>query len=149
MFVFKPFTASGITPEKRTMAYILVVEDNEPVRKVLCALLEDAGHMTAEAANGEEAEDRLRNETFDLVVTDLYMPEKDGLALIRQIRRENPDLGIIAVSGGTESLVAQMTPSLTIAELLGCVAVFSKPIDPTPFLQTIDDFLSRQTPAPA
>lgn len=82
------------------MSHILLVEDVEVVRRVLRRMLERSGHDVAEAGDGRQALERLATEAFDLVITDIWMPEMDGIALIGEAKRRNPRVRIIAVSGG-------------------------------------------------
>ncbi len=82
------------------MTRILVVDDEELVRETLCTMLEDAGYETIEAANGVEALHVFDQHEVDLVVTDIFMPEKEGLETIAELRQKKPDVKIIAISGG-------------------------------------------------
>ena len=81
---------------------ILVVDDHPIMREVVCQILEDAGHFVREAAEGHEALRKLSCARFDLVVTDIVMPEMDGIELIGELQRRYPDIRIIAMSGGSE-----------------------------------------------
>jgi PAS domain S-box-containing protein len=80
-------------------ARVLVVDDDDRVRDVLVGMLKLAGHRADHAPNGREALLRLENETFDLVFTDLSMPDVDGWALAEEIRRRWPQLKIVMVTG--------------------------------------------------
>ncbi|MDH5396297.1 MAG: response regulator, partial [Gammaproteobacteria bacterium] len=82
------------------MANVMVVDDEESVRKLFKDILSDSGHVIIEAANGEEAVEVIKEMSVDLVVTDLVMPEKSGLELIMDIAENHPGMPIIAISGG-------------------------------------------------
>ena len=82
------------------MACILVVDDEEVVRVTLRQMLEKAGHQVFEAENGVEALRVFEKREADLVITDIIMPEKEGIETIMELRQRKPDLKIIAMSGG-------------------------------------------------
>src|SRR3546814_16338180 len=82
------------------MAVILVVEDEPLVRDTIRLSLETGGYQVIIAADGREGIAMLRNNTVDVVVTDLIMPEQEGLETIRIIRRDYPQTKVIAISGG-------------------------------------------------
>ena len=82
------------------MARILVIDDEELARFTLREILEAAGHEVVEAANGNEGTAFQRANPCDIVITDMIMPEKEGLETIVELKGEYPDLKIIAISGG-------------------------------------------------
>ena len=82
------------------MARILIIDDEEPVRLLLRQMLERAGHEVTEATEGDEGLEAYRRAPTDLVITDILMPKKGGLAAIAELRREFPTARIIAMSGG-------------------------------------------------
>ncbi|GAB4265767.1 MAG: response regulator [Deferrisomatales bacterium] len=82
------------------MAYILIVDDEAPVRAMVRQMLERAGYEVAEAPDGEQALHRFRERPADLVITDILMPNKGGLVLMKELRSLAPDARIIATSGG-------------------------------------------------
>ena len=81
------------------MARILLIDDEEDLRSLLRRLLEQRNHVVHEAADGNKGLDQLRRGDFDLAITDLVMPEKQGLETICDIRAAHPGLSIIAISG--------------------------------------------------
>jgi CheY-like chemotaxis protein len=83
------------------VARILLVEDDEAVRDILKKALVSSGHEVEEAENGNVALAAYRRQPCDLVITDLVMPEKDGLETILELRRMNPAVKIVAMSGET------------------------------------------------
>ena len=82
------------------MASILLVEDDSDVRTLLRHALERAGHTVTEAWNGRDGLEQYKRVPWDVVVTDILMPEKDGLALIRELKRLDASVRIIAMTGG-------------------------------------------------
>jgi CheY-like chemotaxis protein len=82
------------------MARILIVDDEAPVRKLLRAILERAGHDVAEATDGEDGIRRYLEQPADLVIVDILMPRKGGLSAIKEIRAQFPQSRFIATSGG-------------------------------------------------
>jgi len=82
------------------MARILVIDDEELARFTLREILEAAGHEVIEASNGNEGTAFQRANPCDVVITDMIMPEKEGLETIVELKGEYPDLKIIAISGG-------------------------------------------------
>jgi DNA-binding response OmpR family regulator len=104
------------------MKRILVIDDDKLVRETIVDTLIDDGHTVESAENGIEGLRTLRSAPFDLVVTDLYMPEKEGIEIIVEIRRDFPSVKILAVSGGE-------TGQLTVAKLLGADKTLRKPFD--------------------
>ena len=104
------------------MARILVVEDDFQDYFLLYSLLNGEGHKTYHASDGEEALKMYQEQDIDLVLTDLQMPNLDGLELIETLLDMNPDVAIIAVSG-------KGPQGLEEAKTLGARAVVSKPVD--------------------
>ena len=82
------------------MARILLIDDDPLARNILRQILELDGHMVVDAANGAVAMQRWSEQPADLIVTDILMPEKDGLEVIRGLRRQCPQLKVIAVDHG-------------------------------------------------
>jgi len=74
------------------MARVLLIDDDPLVRNILRQILELDGHMVVDAANGAVAMQRWSEQPADLIVTDILMPEKDGLEVIRELRRQCPQL---------------------------------------------------------
>ncbi|MEK7407135.1 MAG: response regulator [Acidobacteriota bacterium] len=114
---------------------ILVVDDDADVRLVLRRMLEGAGHEVIEAPNGKAAMAECRSQPVDLMITDIFMPEQEGMETISQVRREYPHLKIIAVSGQTSALYLKMT------KLLGAQATLEKPLRMEKVLETVKEVL--------
>lgn len=105
------------------MADILIVDDQAEIRRVMCQALEGAGHTVAEAEDGGKALERLRTGRFDLVITDMHMPDVDGLELTRVLRLRPAAPKIIGITGDDKV-------NLDVAEMLGAKATLSKPFTP-------------------
>jgi DNA-binding response OmpR family regulator len=106
------------------MAKILVVDDNELVRATTRTILESAGHDVRDAHDGDSALKIVASTPFDLILTDIVMPNKEGIGLIIELRRSNYKGAIIAMSGG-----GKIGPSdlLTMARKLGANDCMPKP----------------------
>ena len=106
------------------MATVLVIDDDREVRDFLVTVLERAGHVVTAASNGRDGVAKFREEPSQVVITDIIMPEKDGIETILDLRREHPDLKVIAISGG-----GRTTPEnyLHSARLLGADKAIRKP----------------------
>lgn len=122
---------------------ILVVDDDGPTRAQLRRTLEEAGHTVVEAANGREALGLYDPEAIGLVVTDVFMPELDGLATIMALRKIDPAVKIIAISGPTPRLLETF---LDTARVLGAVRTLEKPVDPFELIGAVQGVLAGGTP---
>ena len=105
---------------------ILVVDDQKMMQDVVARALRRAGYFVVTASNGQEALEKFHSFSPDLVITDVVMPEKDGIELTKAIRSLNPDVKILAMSGydGTN-----VTDFLSIVRHLGADDVLGKPFD--------------------
>lgn len=115
-------TANRLDPDGKIMAKIVLIDDEPLIRSVVADVLKHAGHAVALAADGKEGVALLRSCAADLVITDLVMPEMEGIELIRQLRREFPALKIVAISGAGDS-----DAYLKAARILGAHATLAKP----------------------
>lgn len=116
------------------MAFVLVIDDEEMVRATLRAYLEGAGHQVQEARHGGEALPLAQRRRPDLVVTDIIMPEKEGIETILELRRLDGKLPILAISGGGRTGNLDF---LGIARKFGAVEVLSKPFTRDVFLAAV------------
>lgn len=107
------------------MARILVVDDNEPFRKALARIIASLGHSVVEAGDGQEAVEVLRAAPVDLVMTDVYMPDMDGIEFLLHLQEHHPDIPVVAMSGGG---AASKDFVLEDAQQLGAAAVLPKPL---------------------
>jgi len=122
------------------MPRILVIDDDTAVRTTVRHLLERAGYEIVEAGDGKDAGPLLGS--VDLVITDLLMPEVDGVDLLGMIRREGRTVPVIAMSGGGK---VDSKSYLEVARALGAYATFAKPFDLEHLLATVRDALASRT----
>src|SRR6185437_2681543 len=120
------------------MKKILVIEDNAIVRNTMMRILQAAGYDVVTANDGLEGVALFRQETPDLVISDIIMPQQEGIATIRQILAESPGTKIIAISGGGR---IGNTDFLQIARKMGAVDALPKPFDPDDLLGRISTYL--------
>lgn len=125
------------------MATILIIDDNDQTRRLIREILEQAGHTVHEAPNGEDGLHLVRQHPTDLVITDILMPEKEGLETILDLRQEFPHIKIIAISGGTERAHVNI---LDIARKLGAHKTILKPFEIQPFLKEVTEVLQSDLP---
>jgi DNA-binding response OmpR family regulator len=122
------------------MTRILIIEDEVDVRKVVRKFLETKGYEVLEADNGAMGLDIFHRERVDLVITDIIMPQMEGLETIQKLRRHSPDVKIIAVSGG-----GRVGPDnyLNLAKKFGASSTLEKPFDMKQLVQTVEELLSN------
>ena len=123
------------------MTRVLIIDDEELVRVTLRQALELAGYEVAEATNGNEGVKLALGDPPDLVITDIIMPEKEGIETIAEIRREHPSMKIIAVSGGGR--MGKMD-FLQIAGKLGADRTLPKPFDPDDLVAMVQELLGAR-----
>jgi CheY-like chemotaxis protein len=128
------------------MALIMVVDDDRHVQLALRQIVESAGHSAIEAGNGQEAIEMFEEYRPDLVITDIFMPQTDGIETIRAIRRCQPDARIIAISGG---YVGSGWNYLGSVVVLGADLALQKPFTVSQMTAAIDRLLSRPVAAMA
>ena len=113
---------------------VLVIDDNSDIRESLRWLLESEGYLVSLAANGVEGLRLQRKEPADLVVTDIFMPEQDGIETLWKFREEFPNVPIIVMSGGG---AARGTDYLVVARELGAKKTLRKPLDPRELIEVV------------
>ncbi len=121
------------------MARILVIDDEEQLRIMFRESLERVGYQVMDASNGKLGLKLCQEEQFDLVITDILMPEKDGIETIGEIRRYFPETKIIAISGGGRRLKANDV--LHTASILGAQCTLFKPFKLEELLSAVSDLL--------
>jgi CheY-like chemotaxis protein len=118
------------------MTSILIIDDDRQVRLMLRRRLMQHGYEIAEASDGNEGVRLYRETPTDLIITDLIMPEKEGIETIIELRRDFPDVKIIAISGGGTNNSEQY---LNIAKNLGARYTFAKPVEIEELLKAISE----------
>lgn len=121
------------------MANVIVIEDEASIRRLVTRILGRSGHEVREAANGRDGVALHRAEPADVVITDMFMPEQDGIETIQQIREFAPTTPILAMSGGGSR---GNTDALGDAELLGADRILMKPFSPEELEQAVAELLN-------
>jgi DNA-binding response OmpR family regulator len=117
------------------MKRVLLIEDDDDLRKILRLMLQKLGCEVLEARNGKEGLALFRDAGADVVLTDLIMPEKEGLETIRELKRNWPTLNILAMSGGGRS---NARDNLKMAKYLGASVVLAKPFSSEELAKALD-----------
>ncbi|MGA1978024.1 MAG: response regulator [Bacteroidales bacterium] len=125
------------------MPGILIVEDNNELREMLKVSFNRKRFTVLEAENGKDAIIHFKPSVTDLVITDLIMPEEDGLKVIMKLREIKPSIKIIAISGGGKAGPANY---LNLAKALGADAVYSKPFSVNEMVSEIEKLLDIEHP---
>ena len=124
--------------EVKIMALILIIDDEPQIRSMLKLMLERDGYEVAEASDGIEGIRIYRQNPADLIITDLIMPNKDGIGVILDLKKEFPNVKIIAMSGGG---LNKPEGYLKGAKKLGAACTLTKPIDRGEMLRAIKEVL--------
>ena len=122
------------------MAHILLVEDSPEVSLSVREILASAGHTVEEAASGVEGLKRLRASKFDAIVSDIWMPEMDGIALLKEIRGAGNNIPVVVISGGAPN--APLTYTAPLAATFGANLVVYKPFEKAELLKAIETVLA-------
>lgn len=118
---------------------VLLVDDDALFRNLINTALQKQGYQTSIACNGDEALKKIQEGEFDLLVTDILMPEKEGIELIQEVRLTNPKLKIIAISSGGQT---GYTSFLRIAETFGADASLKKPFTADELIEKVKHITS-------
>lgn len=121
------------------MAKILVLDDEAAILLMMRKMLERAGHDVDIALNGSEGMELFEKNKPDLLITDIIMPQKDGLEVVLELRKKYPDLKIIAISGGGRIHPEGYLPS---AKHFGADLIFQKPLVQKEFLLAVSSLLN-------
>ena len=127
------------------MARFLIIDDDADIGQIVQMILELNGH---EAAVSTDAETGVKIQTArpaDILITDIFLPEKDGLEIIRQFQEKFPEVSIIAMSGGGETL--RSLTYLSSAREIGAVHVIRKPFEKEALLAVVNDVLDSRARA--
>ncbi len=122
------------------MIRVLIIDDDLQLREMMRQALERDGYDVQEAADGREGVDMFRKAPANLVITDLIMPEQEGIETIRELRGDFPKLKIIAISGGGR---AGPDGYLTVAKAFGADRTLCKPFDLRTMLDTVKELLGN------
>lgn len=127
-----------IVKEKR----ILVVDDEASIRDLCARVLSRAGFTVATAGNGTEGLKKLREETFDLVISDIRMPDISGLEVLEHAKRRYPSISVVLITGfGTPEALAR-------AKASGADKILTKPFNPIELLTTVKEVLPNEETPP-
>lgn len=129
-------------PREATLAHILIIDDNEKVRVLLREALQRAGHEIREAGDGVTGMRLFATHKFDLVITDIVMPEQEGIESIRKIRALDKTTPIFAISGSGSGA----STYLETAKFLGATRTFEKPFRIPEILAAVEE-VTRRRPA--
>jgi len=145
-YLTKPLTAGAIALEvrfvlnsRKQQKKVLIVDNDESLRRRLAALLEAAGYEITQASNGREALNRAGTLEADIILTEIIMPEMEGLQLIQELLRLNPSQRIITMSGAHRA-----EGYLATAKSLGAKATLTKPLPAEQLLRTLHQVSHRQ-----
>jgi CheY-like chemotaxis protein len=127
------------------MQQILVIDDEPALRALLRNFLEDEGYRVCLAHDGQQALSLFEQAQVDLIITDIFMPERDGLEVISTMRQRRPGLPIIAISGGGRM---DKRDVLHIAKSLGASCVMPKPLELEDLRDAIRELLLQRQPQP-
>ena len=120
------------------MARILLIEDDEKFRKMLVLLLSSSGHEVIDAEDGKKGMRAFGQSAFDLVITDIFMPEQDGLEVVRHLGKQTGDVKILVISGGGLEGTFQY---LEYAEKFGADKTLIKPFENHELLDAVNTLL--------
>src|SRR5258708_2746533 len=124
------------------MARILVIDDEKDSRALVSQALESDGHEVIPASDGAEGLALQRQRPADLVITDIFMPEADGIETIHKLKTDFPQVKVIAMSGGGRSS-SMLASVLTTTSALGINAFLRKPFDFSTLLQSVRQVLEQ------
>ena len=126
------------------MASLLLIEDDQPLRAAMARILRSAGYRVLEAANGADGLALMARHAPDLIITDINMPEMDGIEVMNRIRDSESGIPVLAVSGGGR---ISKTVLLDDILLLGAAGALEKPFDPEGLLAAVSQALPARTEA--
>jgi CheY-like chemotaxis protein len=128
----------------QVMERILIIDDEPQIRSMLTLMLEREGYEVVEAPDGADGIKIYRQNPADLIITDLIMPNKDGIGMIIDLKKEFPDVKIIAMSGGG---LNKPDGYLKGAKKLGAACTLTKPIDREEMLKAVREILKESPSA--
>ena len=122
------------------MGKVLIIDDEPYILLMLKKMLEKAGYEVDLASNGKEGMELFEQHSADLVITDIIMPDKEGLEIILEMKKQRPDLKIIAISGG-----GRISPEsyLECATHFGAARVFQKPFKQKELVSAVNELIAK------
>jgi DNA-binding NtrC family response regulator len=120
------------------MKHILIIDDDDGIRSVFEQLLENKGYSVETASEGKEGLRKMHARKPDLIITDIMMPEMDGLEVVQKIRDHHSELPVIAISGGMQASAMNFLP---LAKRFGACKVFEKPVELAKLLEAVETLL--------
>jgi len=123
------------------MARVIVIDDQEPIRRIVRRALENDGHEVFEASDGEVGMELLERAPADVVITDIFMPGMDGIQTLREIRKRFPAIKVIAMSGGDSTGLLDLRQD---AELLGALKSIQKPFNARDVVELVRSVLGGE-----
>ena len=124
------------------MSVILVIDDDPAMRRMMVRTLSELNHRVIEAENGQDGLKLVDSEKPDLVITDILMPQKEGIETIREVQERAPGTKIIAVSGGG---ISHNLMFLDVARAFGADAALAKPFRPHQLVEAVENALKKLT----
>ena len=130
----------AVNVKRSIMTTILTIDDDVHILALYRGMLEREGYGVVESLDGDRGIEICREKPIDLVITDIIMPGKEGLEIIRELRQEFPGLGIVAVSGG-----GRLGPDsyLPLATKMGAQRTLAKPFTRQELLDIVEDLVGR------
>jgi CheY-like chemotaxis protein len=124
------------------MVRVLVIDDEEKARRIIDVMLRNAGHDPVLTVDGHEGLQRFEQQHFDLVICDLFMPNKEGIATLRELRRLDSSVPVTMMSAGMESYMGiAHVDYLTMAEALGATRTIEKPFKYSQLIRLVQECL--------
>lgn len=125
---------------------ILVAEDTANLQALITAWLEEAGHAVTRVSGGRELVQRVQEKPFDLIISDILMPDGDGWDAIAEVHRLRPETRILAISGGAREMPASAV--LRVARGAGAIGMLEKPFSRPAFLDAVTRVLAQRRAEP-
>ncbi len=122
---------------------MLLADDLRDLQTLMAMWLEEAGHQVTRASSGREVIEHAAHTEFDLLVTDLLMPNGDGWSAITEVQRSRPQMRILAISGGAREMPANAV--LRSARAAGAIASLEKPFSRPDFLAAVARVMATKT----
>ncbi len=122
------------------MPRILLIDDDDQLRGLLQAILEGAGYEVNTASDGKQGVHRFRDKRADLAIVDIFMPEKEGLETIVELKQIDPNVKAVAISGGGLRLDMEF---LDHAKTFGAEHAMEKPLNPQELLDIVHKMIGR------